>query len=281
MRQNMTADRIATALASFWLAAAPALASAASPSFPPDAPVVFSLAASSGDAARRPREKEGPRLGRAERSSRPGSRSNYWTSNSFPEDRDFKLDLDSQISRVFLLEGWRFDSNQFSLNWSHILGGAVYYQFGRTSHLSWLYSWMMSIAGSTWWEVIGEPKEVIAINDQIMTGLGGFAAGEPWYQLGQYLTHQSGLDPARPGLPQSGRQVQPLARPEGRRRRRATSSRDGTISVCSRERAAPRGRARDRRRTLTSASTPGSSGSPITDVPARSGGPSGIPISAR
>ena len=118
---------------------------------------------------------------------------NYWASNSFPEDRDFGLDLDSQMSRVIGLEGWRFDSNQFSLNWSHIMGGAVYYQFGRSNRLSWFYSWMMSLAGSTWWEVIGEPKEVISINDQIMTGLGGFSVGEPWYQIGHFLCHQSSL----------------------------------------------------------------------------------------
>ena len=54
---------------------------------------------------------------------------------------------------------------------------------------------MMAVAGSTWWEIVGEPKEVIAINDQIMTGLGGFATGEPWYQIGHFLSHQSGLLP--------------------------------------------------------------------------------------
>jgi hypothetical protein len=59
--------------------------------------------------------------------------------------------------------------------------------------MSWLYSWMMSLAGSTWWEVIGEPKEVISINDQIMTGLGGFSVGEPWYQIGHFLCHQPSL----------------------------------------------------------------------------------------
>ena len=91
-----------------------------------------------------------------------------------------------------LLEGLRFDSNQFSLNWSHILAGATYYQFGRTNGQAWLYSWLMSMAGSTWWEVVGEPKEVIAINDQVMTGLGGFAVGEPWYQIGHFLCHQPG-----------------------------------------------------------------------------------------
>ena len=52
---------------------------------------------------------------------------------------------------------------------------------------------MMSVAGSTWWEVIGEPKEVIAINDQFMTGLGGYASGEPWYQIGNFLCHQPSI----------------------------------------------------------------------------------------
>jgi hypothetical protein len=117
---------------------------------------------------------------------------NYWAGNSFPEDRDFGLDLETQVSRVLFLEGWRFDSNQFSLNWSHILGGATYYQFGRSNHQTCLYSWLMSIAGSSWWEIVGEPKEVVSINDQIMTGLGGFAAGEPWYQIGHFLCHQTG-----------------------------------------------------------------------------------------
>jgi len=118
---------------------------------------------------------------------------NYWASGAFPEDRDFRLTLDDQVRRVFFFEGWRFDSNQFSLNWSHILAGAIHYQFGRSNRLSWLYSWLMAVAGSTWWEVVGEPKEVIAINDQIMTGLGGFATGEPWFEIGRYLSHRSGV----------------------------------------------------------------------------------------
>ncbi len=117
---------------------------------------------------------------------------NYWASGAFPEDRDFRLTLGDQVNRIFFLEGWRFDSNQFSLNWSHILAGAIHYQFGRSNRQSWVSSWLMAVAGSTWWEIIGEPKEVIAINDQIMTGLGGFATGEPWYQIGHFLSHRSG-----------------------------------------------------------------------------------------
>ena len=125
---------------------------------------------------------------------------NYWAGDSFPEDRDFAIDAESQFSRVFLLDGLRFDSNQFSLNWSHVLAGATYYQFGRTNGQTWFYSWLMSVAGSTWWEIVGEPKEVISINDQIITGLGGFATGEPWYRIGHFLCHQRGFLPRALGF---------------------------------------------------------------------------------
>ena len=118
----------------------------------------------------------------------------YWVryKTAFPEDWQFKMTLDSQIDRVIFLAGWRFDSNNFRLNWTHSLAGGTYYQFGRANHASWLYSWMMSVVGSTIWE-LSEWKEVISLNDQIMTGLGGFAIGEPWYQVGHYLAHQPGL----------------------------------------------------------------------------------------
>lgn len=119
----------------------------------------------------------------------------YWIryKSHFREDWQFKLTLDSQVNRVLFLDGWRFDSNNFKLNWTHSLAGGIYYQFGRTSHMSWLYSWMMSAVASTFWESVIEWKEVISLNDQIMTGLGGFAIGEPWFQIGDYLAHQSGV----------------------------------------------------------------------------------------
>ena len=118
----------------------------------------------------------------------------YWIryKSHFVEDWQFKMTVDSQFKRIVLLKGWRFDSNNFKLNWTHSLAGGIYYQFGRTNHASWLYSWMISVVGSTFWELT-EWKEVISLNDQIMTGLGGFAIGEPWYQVGHYLAHQSGL----------------------------------------------------------------------------------------
>jgi hypothetical protein len=120
----------------------------------------------------------------------------YWIRykhGGFTEDWQFPLTLSAQFKRFFLLQGWRFDSNNFKLNWTHSFAGAIYYQFGRSNYMSWLQSWLMACAGSTFWEGVIEWKEVISLNDQTMTGLGGFATGEPWYQIGEYLDHQSSL----------------------------------------------------------------------------------------
>lgn len=173
----------------------------------PSASVLFASDGSAGLRGTRPAAGSGPRAtGKRLRAwleqlaFSVATTVNYWAGDSFPEDRDFAIDAESQFSRVFLLDGLRFDSNQFSLNWSHVLAGATYYQFGRTNGQTWFYSWLMSVAGSTWWEIVGEPKEVISINDQIITGLGGFATGEPWYRIGHFLCHQRGFLPRALGF---------------------------------------------------------------------------------
>jgi hypothetical protein len=117
----------------------------------------------------------------------------YWVRAAFPEDWQFELNFGTQLQRILGLEGWRFDSNNFRLNWTHTLAGAIYYEFARTNHLSWFDSWMMGIISSTYWEAIVEWKEVISLNDQIMTGLGSYATGEPVYQIGRFLSYQPGF----------------------------------------------------------------------------------------
>jgi hypothetical protein len=117
----------------------------------------------------------------------------YWSRAAFPEDWQFHLNLDSQISRFFWLEGWLFDSNNFKLNWTHSLAGGIYYELARTNNMPWLQSLLMAVGGSTYWEGVVEWKEVISTNDQIMTGIGAFATGESWFQIGRYLAHQPGL----------------------------------------------------------------------------------------
>jgi hypothetical protein len=117
----------------------------------------------------------------------------YWIrykKGGFTEDWQFAPTFSAQFKRFFLFQGWMFDSNNFKLNWTHSLAGGIYYQFGRANYKSWFQSWLMACAGSTFWEGLVEWKEVISLNDQIMTGIGGFATGEPWYQIGEYLSHQ-------------------------------------------------------------------------------------------
>jgi hypothetical protein len=165
-------------------------------------PVAFSLAA---PAAREAPGTSGGKVSTFVSKKRPGrawielgvfltySTISYWTRAAFPEDWQFQLNLHDQINRVFLLHGWRFDSNNFRLNWTHSLAGGVYYQFARANHLSWISSWLTALAASTYWEAVVEWREVISLNDQITTALGAFSTGEPWYQIGHYLAHQSGV----------------------------------------------------------------------------------------
>ncbi|HEX2694281.1 MAG TPA: DUF3943 domain-containing protein, partial [Acidobacteriota bacterium] len=93
----------------------------------------------------------------------------------------------------FTFKAWMFDSNAFSLNWTHSFAGVLYYQFGRTNGLSWPRSFLFSLGGSLWWEYVTEWREIISLNDNIMTSTGGYAAGEAWFQLGKYFIGRKGL----------------------------------------------------------------------------------------
>jgi hypothetical protein len=118
------------------------------------------------------------------------SQTRYWIKWwQFVEDQQFKLTFRDQWRRTAGLAGLRFDSNAFSTNWTHGLAGAWYYQFSRANARAWSSSLLMSLTAAAWWEVVTEFKEVISINDLVMTTVGGYAIGEPWFQLGDALSH--------------------------------------------------------------------------------------------
>ncbi len=122
------------------------------------------------------------------------SQARYWLNYAkFIEDWQFHLSWKDQRRRFFTFKAWMFDSNAFSLNWTHSFAGVLYYQFGRTNGLSWRQSLFYSLGGSLWWEYVAEWREIISLNDNIMTSLGGYAAGEAWYQLGKYFIGRKGL----------------------------------------------------------------------------------------
>ena len=118
----------------------------------------------------------------------------YWLNYAkFIEDWQFHFSWKDQKRRFFTFEAWSLDSNAFSLNWTHALAGVLYYGFARTNHLSWPQSFLYSLGGSLWWEYVAEWREVISINDNIMTSAGGYAAGEAWFQLGKYFIGRNGF----------------------------------------------------------------------------------------
>lgn len=118
----------------------------------------------------------------------------YWLNYAkFISDWQFHFSWKDQRRRFFTFKAWMLDSNAFSLNWTHSFAGVLYYQFGRTNGLSWPRSFLFSLGGSLWWEYVAEWREIISVNDNIMTSVGGYAAGEPWYQLGKYFIGRKGL----------------------------------------------------------------------------------------
>ncbi len=118
----------------------------------------------------------------------------YWLNYAnYVEDWQYHFSWQDQKGRFFGFNAWKFDSNAFSLNWTHSFAGVLYYNLARSNHLSWSTSLLFTVGSSLWWEYVAEWREVISINDNIMTSLGGYAAGEPWYQLGKFLNGRKGI----------------------------------------------------------------------------------------
>ncbi len=122
------------------------------------------------------------------------SQINYWLKYSnWIEDWQYKLTWKDQTKRIFGLDGQKFDSNPFVTNWTHALSGALYYNFARTNGLDLYDSSLFTTITSLYWEFIVEWREVISVNDNIFTSLGGIAIGESFFQLGSYFNGRTGL----------------------------------------------------------------------------------------
>ena len=109
----------------------------------------------------------------------------YWIkSEQNSEDWDFP----PIEQRLLTFDAVRFDNNQFVTN--HILhpaGGAAYYGFSRVNGLAPFPAIGYSVASSLVWEWALELIEKVSINDLLYTPFGGWAAGEWFFQLGDYL----------------------------------------------------------------------------------------------
>jgi hypothetical protein len=117
----------------------------------------------------------------------------YWaTYSKWIEDWQFRLTWEDQKNRFFSLKANKFDSNPFRTNWTHGLSGAVYYNFARYYRLNVLESVLFELGFSLWWEYITEWREVISVNDNFFSGIGGLPIGEPLFQVGNYFNNKRG-----------------------------------------------------------------------------------------
>ncbi len=83
-----------------------------------------------------------------------------------------------------------FDNNPFIINYVwHAFAGSGAHALGRANGLSVAESTGWGILSSLFWEYVVESRELISINDIVVTNTMGLAAGEFFHRLGQHLTH--------------------------------------------------------------------------------------------
>jgi len=84
--------------------------------------------------------------------------------------------------------GYSFDTNGFDTNFiRHSAAGTTYYWAARSNQLSILESLVAAFVASTFWEYIGELRELASLNDIITTPLTGMVLGELTLQLGAFF----------------------------------------------------------------------------------------------
>jgi Domain of unknown function (DUF3943) len=107
-----------------------------------------------------------------------------WQIELNKQDFDFARTFAGQWRRLATPAGHRFDDNERYLNVGHAFFGAIYYQTARANGGSMAASYLFNIGASTLWEAGVEHREVISVNDQLVTGLAGAPIGEALYRVG-------------------------------------------------------------------------------------------------
>jgi hypothetical protein len=111
-----------------------------------------------------------------------------WDSGFNAPDFELRWDRDSWYRKAVTFEAVRLDSNRFSTNaGSHTEGGTLIYLIGRGNGLSAGASTALSFGEVVLWEYLAEYQEKPSINDMLTNPLGGFAVGEPFFQLSEFF----------------------------------------------------------------------------------------------
>ncbi|MCZ4338621.1 DUF3943 domain-containing protein [Shewanella colwelliana] len=122
--------------------------------------------------------------------------------DSMEDDFDYEIDGNAAqffYDRLTSSESWKYDDNDIGMNWGHAYAGALYQQAFRNHGFNYYEATLGSFVASTVWEVFAEYKEVVSINDQIVTTWGGAVLGESMYQLAEMLESKDGWIPATVG----------------------------------------------------------------------------------
>jgi len=83
---------------------------------------------------------------------------------------------------------YELDANRFGTNFvGHPFAGWLYFQVGRSNHLTFAESALFAFASSATWEYFGEIRERISVNDLIVTPAAGIAIGEATMQVAGFL----------------------------------------------------------------------------------------------
>lgn len=111
-----------------------------------------------------------------------------WQIELNKKDFDFARTWSGQGRRYRDLYGVRFDDNTVNLNIGHAYyNGSFYHDIARASGGSVVDAFLLTFLTSTAWELLIEHREVVSLNDLIVTPIGGLAIGEPFYQLGEFF----------------------------------------------------------------------------------------------
>lgn len=114
--------------------------------------------------------------------------------NRYIRQADYAM-ISPDSMRTNLTSWWVWDQDEFSVNQiGHPYQGSYYFIAGRSNNLSFWESSLLTLGGSTTWELLME-TELPSINDLIVTSLGGMAVGEMFHRL--YLEADTRNLPAR------------------------------------------------------------------------------------
>lgn len=97
-------------------------------------------------------------------------------------------DLDSKLSSS---EAVRFDDNLLRTNYVfHPIAGSSHYLFTRVNGFGVPASFAVAVGSSAAYELLFEWRELVSVNDLVVTPFGGMAMGEFFHQLNNYLNSE-------------------------------------------------------------------------------------------